>query len=59
MTFLAGPTVAYKNYDNFITGANFTQASNNKVSNDNLSCFLYNYNCPNLIVHILTLNDDL
>ena len=35
MTLLAGPTVAYKDYDNFITGANFTQATNNKVSNDN------------------------
>ena len=32
MTFLAGPTFAYKNYDDFITGANFTQATNNKVS---------------------------
>ncbi|XP_003388609.1 PREDICTED: membrane-bound O-acyltransferase domain-containing protein 2-like [Amphimedon queenslandica] len=34
MTFLAGPTVAYKNYDDFITGANFTQATNNKSTTE-------------------------
>ncbi|XP_019855423.1 PREDICTED: lysophospholipid acyltransferase 2-like [Amphimedon queenslandica] len=34
MTFLAGPTVAYKNYDDFITGTNFTQAANNKTTTE-------------------------
>jgi len=32
MSFLAGPACPYKDYDNFITGANFTSA---KLSNPN------------------------
>ena len=32
MNILAGPTVAYKDYDNFITGRNITEAKTKEVS---------------------------
>ena len=35
LTFLAGPTVAYKEYDEFITGRNITEANNKQVSCSN------------------------
>ena len=50
LTFLAGPSVAYKEYDDFITGRNITEAKNKQVSCSNHLYFM-NMQCTGASTH--------